>query len=343
MNLRPIFMGILFLLVGSEIRAQYNEKNLKLDPAATAQSGKFTFKNLSLYPIKANDEFRSAHKPLGNYLTLQQALEQKKIVVSERIDSTSTPSNRIQQRNGNLPNRVQSSNLSSNGEVNKLFIENISSDTIMILSGEVVKGGKQDRMIAQDILLVPKSGKLDVSVFCVEHGRWSTQQGYQFNGYYTISSSKVRKAANVSKNQSEVWDKVAETTQKNKADTKTGTLTALQSSEEYTKELEQYKAHYLENLKSDGSIIGVVAISGDSILGCDMFASHELFSKYANDLVSSYASEAISSGAKPNVSIEQVNLYLKKILSDEATQEEKVKSNGTLLKQGGRKLHLNTY
>src|SRR6185436_2793758 len=119
--------------------------------------------------------------------------------------------------------------------------ENISKDTVMVLSGEVVQGGKQDRMIAQDFILYPKSGKKDVSVFCVEHGRWQPKdQGMEFKKYYTISSNEVRKAATVKKDQSEVWKKVAETTDANKAGTATGTLTALKESGDFNKQLKKY-------------------------------------------------------------------------------------------------------
>src|SRR6185295_12245187 len=148
-------------------------------------------------------------KGVGKYETLKNALDKKKVVVTESKDE----------------------------EVNNLFIENVSKDTVMILAGEVVQGGKQDRMVGQDVILYPKSGKKDLSVFCVEHGRWQPKEsGKEFNKYYSISSNEVRKAATVKKDQQEVWNKVAETTTKNKANTSTGTLTALKESGDYNKE-----------------------------------------------------------------------------------------------------------
>ena len=129
------------------LHAQYNQANLKLaQPAENANP--YKFQNLQLYPIRANEVFRAHHRKNPKYVTLKDALEKNKVAITEK---------------------------SAGGSVNTLYIENVSRDTIIVLSGEVVQGGKQDRVIAQDFVLYPRSGKKDVSVFCVEHGRWQTK------------------------------------------------------------------------------------------------------------------------------------------------------------------------
>ncbi len=65
-------------------------------------------------------------------MPLQEALQKKKLKITER------------------PN---------GGSVNNLTIENISSDTIIIICGDVIKGGQQDRIVQKDIVLTPKTGK----------------------------------------------------------------------------------------------------------------------------------------------------------------------------------------
>src|SRR5688572_4950900 len=189
---RRISIALFLLVMVVTVRAQYNEKNLSLE--TVAQASKYRYGNLQLYPIRANSIFVTQHKNVGNYLTLKEAIEKRKIAITE----------------------VGSGR--SDGTVNTLFIENVSRDTIMVLGGEVVQGGKQDRMIAQDFLLYPGSGKKDVSVFCVEHGRWQPKEtGKSFDKYYSISSNEVRKAGAVKKDQQEVWDKVSEVTSKHSA------------------------------------------------------------------------------------------------------------------------------
>jgi ARG/rhodanese/phosphatase superfamily protein len=56
--------------------------------------------------------------------------------------------------------------------VNELTVENLGDDDVFIQSGEVVKGGAQDRVMAVSIVLPPRSGPIPISAFCVERGRW---------------------------------------------------------------------------------------------------------------------------------------------------------------------------
>ena len=60
----------------------------------------------------------------------------------------------------------------SGAEVNRLVLINNSDHPLLLLAGEVVTGGKQDRVIGVDRIVSPKSGPIDLSVFCVEPGRW---------------------------------------------------------------------------------------------------------------------------------------------------------------------------
>jgi hypothetical protein len=310
---------ILCMQIGAiGIHAQYNEQNLALEPVRAV--ARYKYENLQLFPIRASSTFATEHKSVGNYVTLKEALEKKKIAITEAGEGT------------------------SGGTVNTLFIENISRDTILILGGEVVQGGKQDRMIATDFLLYPGSGKKDISVFCVEHGRWQTKaDGKSFNECFSISSNDVRKAGTVKKDQREVWSKVADITNKNNAGSSTGTLTALKESESYNSELKKYLIHFKDLLGGEEDVIGMVAVSGDKILGCDMFATHGLFKSHYANLLNSYATEAISTGKTITIQYDKVKEYLQAILKDETNQEKEIPKNGTLLKDGKNKIHISTF
>jgi hypothetical protein len=183
-----------------------------------------------------------------------------------------------------------------------------------------------------------------VNVFCVEHGRWQSDKGdMTFKNYYTISSNEVRKAGTVNKNQQEVWNKVSEATEKNKAGSRTGALTELRNSEDYNKELKLYSDYFSKILLQEPDVIGVVAVSGDKILGCDMFASHSLLAQHYPNLINSYASEAITSGKAVTVPYEKVKQYLDSIIADEGRQEQEVEKKGTMLKDRDKKLHISTF
>src|SRR6516162_2455658 len=134
-------------------------------------SGPYTHDNLTLFLV---------HGPGGlkgkNYLTLQEALEQKKAVVHET------------------------------GDVNELSVENLSSDAdVYIQSGDIVKGGKQDRVLHYDLLIAPHSGRVPLASFCVEHGRWHERKGESASYFMSSSSSlpdkELKLAAKYEQNQ----------------------------------------------------------------------------------------------------------------------------------------------
>ncbi len=89
--------------------------------------------------------------------------------------------------------------------------------------------------------------------------------------------------------------------------------------------------------------IGFVGVTGDKIIGCDIFATPSLFEKQSGNLLDAYISEAISEGESIKIKDTEVIAYLNEFLIDESTQEEVVNSKGMEYKFRGRKLHLNTY
>ena len=61
------------------------------------------------------------------------------------------------------------------GSVNELTVENLGNDEVFVQAGDIVKGGRQDRVLSVDLLLPPHSGQVSIAAFCVEHGRWSAR------------------------------------------------------------------------------------------------------------------------------------------------------------------------
>ncbi len=342
MNMLPFLMSAVVLPIASV--AQYTTDNLKIREAVS-----FTYKNLRLYPVFANQVFLDGHKDVSNYTSLEKAVAEKKIAVTETGSAANT--NVVNPDAGHHTRNHATINQGSDGgsgTVNTLFIENTSKDTILIMAGEVVKGGKQDRVLAQDMVLLPHSGRKDISVFCVEHGRWqyseeSQKANHTFYGYSSVSTMSVRKAAVVEKDQQKVWKNVAEVTAKNSAGSNSGSYTALDTSKKYNEELKAYLDFFNSKIKAQGNVIGMVACTGNKVIGCDMFATPGMFKQYFNNLMSSYSTEAISNGSVATAGYQTVQTYLDKILLDESKQESEVEKNGTILKSSGKKLHLATF
>ncbi len=307
-----ILTSALLLIITISTFAQYNLENLKMESSDELVAVN-TYEKLRIYPIRCNEKFKEAHKGIGNYTNLKDAIAKKKLKVSE---------------------------VNNSGTVNTLSAENKSADTIFVMAGEVVQGGKQDRVLAQDVV-IPPGKKVDLSAFCVEQGRWDHKgKGGNFNGYFNVTSKEVRKAAIVEKNQSQVWNKVAETTSKNDAKSSTGTYSELAKSDKYQKELKKYLEKFKGAFKNDPNVVGVVAVTGDKVIGCDIFATNDLFNNAYDNLLHSYVTDAVTEGSDVKMGTKDVQKYLDGFLKDESKQEEEVKKNGAIYKHAGKKLHM---
>src|SRR5262249_16545406 len=90
-------------------------------------------------------------------------------------------------------------------------IENVSDEEVYVQSGDIVKGGRQDRVLAMDLIVPPKSGKMPIESFCVEHGRWSGR-GQEATAMFgasnkALNTKDLKIAARHKASKQEVWDK----------------------------------------------------------------------------------------------------------------------------------------
>jgi hypothetical protein len=260
------------------------------------------YKQLRLFPIRANDAFLKRREDKASYLTLSEAVSAKKVSITEhaapagRQVSEPLPPNTSQAANSLERDPMEQQVYGAIGDVNKLFVENHSDDTVLILGGEVVEGGNQDRTIAQDVLLPPHSGKIDLSVFCVEHGRWSADSVAFAVAKSSLAPAKVRKAAMKVANQQEVWNEVANELAENKASSNTQTVNALKQQSDYIATQREFEQALAGAFADDPTVIGVIATAGTEIIGCELFESHELFINYYPNLLQSWVSQAIDFG-----------------------------------------------
>jgi hypothetical protein len=232
--------------------------------------GPFTHGNLSVFLIRGKDKIK------GNFLTLQEALVQKKVIVRETR------------------------------EVSSLTIENISSDEVYVQSGDIVKGGAQDRMLVTDLILPAHSGKIPIGAFCVENGRWS-QRGNEAVHVFssstnTVASREVKLAAKTKGSQGEVWREVAAAQEKLSSNvgasvkseaSPTSFQLALENKSVQTN-ADNYVKALSSLLDSRTDVIGYVFAINGKINSADIYASSALFRKLWLKLLNASAIEAVA-------------------------------------------------
>ena len=233
--------------------------------------GPFTQGNLTVFLIHGKDRIKGQ-----TFITLQEALVQKKVIVRETR------------------------------EVNELSIENISSEEVFVQSGDIVKGGQQDRMLVVDLILPPRSGKIPIAAFCVENGRWSRRGSEEVTTFNSssnvVASREVKLAAKSRGSQGEVWREVAAAQDKLSANVggnvkNQASPTSLQLALE-NKEVQKTAESYVEALSGivngKPDVIGYVFAINGKINSADIYASSVLFKKLWPKLLKASAIEAIA-------------------------------------------------
>ncbi len=196
------------------------------------------------------------------------------------------------------------------GDVNSLEVENGSDKYLFLHVGDIIRGGKQDRTIATDFLIPPRSAPIAVDAFCVEHGRWAAdaRSGYAFSANDALASgATLKRSIQRAQSQQEVWDavSVAETVVAGYAAapsnrlSSSGTYSAIVENEPLRAEREDYVEAILPRVLAHEDAIGVVVAIDGEIVGADLYRSHELFGKLARKVLDAYAQEAILSGDAP--------------------------------------------
>jgi hypothetical protein len=298
---------------------QFTYEHLEVDYAGAHQ-----FNDLKIIPIRAQPSFAQANEQaasLNNAMSLRQALATNQAAITERTNSQG---------------RIRAN-------VNTLTFENFSDQPVFLMSGEVITGGMQDRVIAQDMVVPPRSGSVEVPVFCVEKGRWSgSTKNNKFQNYHE-ASMHLRQVIDREQNQNAVWNEIAKENRHDRIRTNTEAYTAHANSPEYIQRENEYLAFFNEKFRNKENIVGIVGVTGGVVMGCDIFASPDLFYREYNNLIYAYIDEALTFGLPVTMTDEAVKQYLDNLLTNEVMQERFVRQNGKMFKQGEQIIHITTY
>lgn len=263
-----------------------------------------TYENISVFPVVS-----SYSQDTSPFLTLEEGLATGEVAVREQGSETM-----VRGRDGRL---VYIPQPSSGASVNRLVLINRSRRPLLLLAGELVSGGKQDRVIGKDRIVPAGAPPLPLDVFCVEHGRWTGSA--QFAAANTIVHPSVRERAAVDQKQTEVWDAVRNGTNlaapsaappaKISQNSIQGAIAGNGRTEAYEKiyesravgvsiddfvhEVQRRFASATSGLKGE-RVVGVVVAYGGDVAWSDIFASGDLFDHYWHKLLRSYAVEALT-------------------------------------------------
>jgi hypothetical protein len=272
------------------------------------------YKSLQLIPIRPKE---MAGKPGPRLMSLNKAIQTGAATISER-------------------------GTASTENVHWLRVNNKSENSIFVSSGQTFTGGRQDRMVTRDTILHPTGNDQYIQVMCIEEGRWSEKEKkIQYNNYANVN---LRQVLNKSKNQVLIWKEIF--TQLGAANLKSPTIAyaAISQNKDIQIQESDYLNFFREKVKnSDSSMTGFLCVSGNKVLGCEIFADRQLFYDEFEPLLFGYINEAVMRGSVPMLVKEEIKEFTDKILTNETLQDEYCKKNGKIFRVDNKVIQVTAY
>ena len=306
-----ILLIIAFCLKGFTVQSQL------IYPAVyTDYDSAWTFNNLQLIPIRlSTDGIPLDYLPEG-VIEFSKALQSGKISIKE-----------IHYMNGS--------------DVNLLEVTNHTKKAILVNSGEIIAGGKQDRVIAETKLIPPGGSETTyLNVFCVEKGRWTKKEkSFKYAGNADMD---LRKKIDVSARQAEVWKEVDRQFKERKLESESWSYNQLYPKP--TTSDSAYLAFFMDKMKhSDSSFAGFIAVAGKRILGCELFASTNYMLKYYPQVLTSFIHAIKRRDGEPSVSTGEIKSFSNQLFTNEDTQVKFLKGRGVAHKYKEKTFHIVVY
>lgn len=277
--------------------------------------------NLLLFPVVETGKIRSSP-----FLTLDEGIKSGAVEVTEagRVRGLVRPRPFQGPNNDGVLRPLPQPQYYRGDQVNTLVLVNNSDKPLLLLAGEIVTGGKQDRVIAKDRIVPANAEPIDLSVFCIEPGRWTEATpafaaSSKSPALSMMAQPSVRAKAMVDKNQQEVWNSVhgsiaaamqapmppaAGSPLIATSPSSLGTTSyarAMQSGlvsakvDEAAAPVMKSREQVLEKLREQHAVGVVVAVRGE-IVWADIFSGTDLLARYWTKLIRSYAAESLLEG-----------------------------------------------
>jgi hypothetical protein len=172
--------------------------------------------------------------------------------------------------------------------VPRLEVRNRDRNYVFLMSGEVIAGGKQNRMVQHDVLLPPRSEVIRVPVYCVERDRW-TDSAAPFRAGRVLAYPALRRKAASAESQESIWQSIDRCRRDARVKSSTGDYLDLTSSPALVSRLDRVARHLRPVLTRRS--VGAVAMIGNQVVACDIFSDPQLFARLWPKICRSYGTQ----------------------------------------------------
>jgi hypothetical protein len=197
-------------------------------------------------------------------------------------------------------------------EVPSLAITNLADVPILLIEGEMLVGGDQNRTMNVTVLIPPHETTV-VPVSCVEAGRWGSRRTMSGSRAHAPGSLRAAKTAYLEPRSSDgsqrrsdqhrVWNEVEQQSVAHDVQSDTSALDDLQQ------QIEQRLTDQLDELAAVPDQIGVLCVVGDRVIGLDLFDKPSTLDHYLRNIVAGHVLDADPT-TRPAHSTDSVQCFL---------------------------------
>ncbi len=309
---RFVWVLVLLFLEIPLLYAQCTTKELFLQVDSA-----WTFQKLQLVPFRfkqmglAQVDLIQGAKPT---LTLKEALLQGKIKVAEFYSN-------------------------HDADIRVLTVKNLSKQVIIINEGDLLAGGKQDRMVAETKILAPGTEEF-LNVFCVEPGRWDSKpKPFKYGGSADLS---LRNTMLASGRQSEIWKSIEK--QFGVGHGLPEGFNYIANQQILSDSAKIYLAYFKERLRySDSSFAGFLSITGNKIIGCELFSDQNFTLLSIDHIFEAAIAQALQYGTIPVLKQAAMEDAIKPLIESEPSQKHFLEKHGKAFYYRNRIVHIRVF
>lgn len=224
-------------------------------------------------------------------------------------------------------------------DIRVLTVRNLSKQAILINQGDLLAGGKQDRMVAETKLLAPGTEEF-LNVFCVEPGRWDAKpKPFRFAGSADMA---LRNTMLSTGRQSEIWKAIEK--QFGVAHGLPEGFNYIDKQQTQSDSAKIYLSYFKERIRySDSSFAGFLAITGNRIIGCELFSDQNFTLLSVDNIFQAAIALALQQGAPPVMKQKEMEAAIKPLIESEPSQKHFLEKHGKAYYYRNRIVHLSVY
>lgn len=169
-------------------------------------------------------------------------------------------------------------------QVNTIVVKNSAVVPLILIDGEEIIGGDQNRIVNSTILVDAKS-QMKIPVSCTEKGRWAYKSEFKQSNYianYNTRLAKEHASRSHTHYQDVIWSSINSLEVENDYSSPTSAM------EESYENLKAKHAKIIKEFEIEPGQNGVLVIVNGEIKGFEMFLNPEIYREFHEKILKSY-------------------------------------------------------